>query len=215
MAFPTTSTLDDFNRANAADIGANWTPDAFWGNVAFQLTGNQVTGTNLDGFHSEYWNPITPGPDSEVFATIATRPNDLESLRLGLRIQQPGSGAGTADGYTFQYERDDGAAGDSVRIYRNDNEVETQLGATITQDFANGDSFGGEAIGTTIAVYRKPAAGSWGSLGSRTDATYGSSGRIGMAGYSNVFRLDDFGGGTVVAAGAVRRARRMLMGVGR
>jgi hypothetical protein len=48
-----------------------------------------------------------------------------------------------------------------------------------------------------ITVYYKAAAGSWTSLGTRTDSSYTGAGYVGLTMYYySDRRLDDFGGGT-------------------
>lgn len=52
--------LDDFNRANNADLGASWTPPT--GAVAFSITSNEAAVTNGATECAEYNTTITPGP---------------------------------------------------------------------------------------------------------------------------------------------------------
>jgi hypothetical protein len=101
---------------------------------------------------------------------------------------------------------------DETAVYRVDNGGFTQLGAAITQNFATGEKLGLEAIGSTIAVYRFASA-VWSQLSTRSDSTYTTAGKIGMFCDNTTTKLDDFGGGTVVAAGVVVK-RLAAQGVG-
>jgi hypothetical protein len=80
--------------------------------------------------------------------------------------------------------------------------------------WTNGDKAGIECIGSTIKGYQY-TSGAWTEKISRSDATYGSTGYLGMVqnntGTSPI--MDDFSGGTVVS-GARLAAVRALLGVG-
>jgi hypothetical protein len=64
------------------------------------ITGGQLTGNA--GTNADYWNPRAYGPNSEVWITVATKPNvDQDPVVLGLRFQNPG--LSTATGYQAYY----------------------------------------------------------------------------------------------------------------
>jgi hypothetical protein len=127
---------------------------------------------------------------------VPTLPSATNYLDLIIRAQGPG--AGTADAYEF------GMVGANAEFYRVDNDVYTLLGAAVTAvGWAAGDKIGFEASGTSLTGYRHNGA-SWSSVGSRTDATYGSAGYIGIYIDRQTGRFDNFGGGTIVAASTVR-----------
>lgn len=185
--FPTTSVLDNFNRGNGG-LGANWS-DIFAG---LTINTNVVAGTNAD--NGAFYNPITPGPDSEVFLTISTLPGTNNVIQLWYRYDTDNTNL-----YLIEYTQLAGT--DTVAYFRIDGGGPTQLGATINQDFAVGDASGSEVIGNTHITYRKPSGGSWGALDAgRSDNTYTTAGRIGFYMQSTTGRVDDFGGGTVVTA---------------
>jgi hypothetical protein len=192
MAFPTTSVLDDFNRANEGPP-----PSASWTNSAGTagLAGLQVVSSTLQNSGSfeqreDYWNVTTFGPDSEVYVTVTTV--GITSFRLYLRLQTPGT-AGT-DGYLAYF------ASTAVFIYRIDNTSLTQQGASVSLTLAGGESYGFEIIGSDMNVYKK-SGGSWGTtLATRTEATYSAAGNIAIGTDAQNWVLDDFGGGTVVTA---------------
>jgi hypothetical protein len=102
------------------------------------------------------------------------------------------------DGFTVKATSVSGGANDTIKIMRLDNGTNTQLGATITQELADGDSLGIECSGTSISAYYKPAAGAWTLGGTRTDAAHGSAGNLGIYAANTSTALDDFGGGDLV-----------------
>jgi hypothetical protein len=199
--FPTTGLLDDANRADDATPppGAGWGGMLYSAGGQFQVLTNQFAPLG-GGTSTDYWGTLF-GTDQEAFVDIATKSTVNGSATfVDLRVVAPGTSAW--DGYEIETIVVAGA--DECRIYRVDNEAWTQLGAMVNQEFASGESLGGEAIGSALTLYRK-SAGSWASVLSRTDATYApASSYIGMGSYeasTTEFRLDNFSGGTVVAAG--------------
>ena len=208
MAFPTTAVLDDFTRANNADLGTNWTVLSTYGtlNVISNTAGPSTTAAR-----GEYWNVGNFGPDCEVYFTISTMvTNNGNNFDLMLRVTTE---SGAWDGYDTEMTWSS-AGTDQVGIYRADNGVLTQLGASIGQNFATGEKIGLEAIGSTIAVYRFASA-AWSQLGTRTDATYNTAGKIAFFCDHSSGRMDDFGGGTVVVAAGSAAGSLGLLGVGR
>ena len=219
MAFPTTSVLDQFNRADGA-LGAAWSgaiPQS--GDPQPTILSNVVQfGSN---HRSVWWNAGTFGPDSEVFGVVSTKPTNAAGwLSLYARIQSPGSAAW--DGYRLEFGPLSGT--DELTVDRMINNASTTL-ATITQEINAGDQIGMEVTGTgatvTIRVYRHNGT-SWAQIGSDVSDT--DANRITAAGYigfgafesTPAARFDDFGGGTVSVAGATsllvpRRATRGLV----
>jgi len=166
MAFPTTGVLDNFNRAS---IGSDWTEDIYdFGDANFAISSNQASPGNIY-YSSAWWNVETFGADSEVYVTIATLPGAGEGIGLGIRYADVGTNG--VDGYNIYYEKASGT--DTVIIMRLDDGSDTQLGATISQDFSAGDGIGVEAISSQIIVYRR-SSGTWSDIssGGRTDGTY-------------------------------------------
>lgn len=211
MTFPTTSVLDDFNRANAKPPSANWSK-IYWAVDNVSLVSNQIVGAAASETDASYWNVETFGADCEAYATIASRATsgDYANMTLEVRIQDPA--ASTYDGYELEVVmREGGSNVNILRIWKYvDNDYE-QLGSDIATTVNNGDAFGIEVTGTsttTIRAYRKPSGGSWGQVGSDiTDSSspITSAGYIGVGFYNNASAAtsaDDFGGGTVVAGGA-------------
>lgn len=194
MAFPTTGILDSFTRADSSTLGANWTTPLIPGLTSPHIISNAETNDQGGGYSDAYWNVSTFGSDSEVFCVVPVVPSIGNEFWLALRAVDPG--LSTWDGYLLDVLAPDFA----WKMRRYDNNVSTQLGATFTSALANNDAAGLEAIGSTLTTYYKASGGSWAALFSRTDATYSAAGNIAMGqGTSNATRLDDFGGGTVVA----------------
>lgn len=223
MAFPTTGILDDFNRANASDLGADWTPNPFnnSGDKSFSINSQQLISPHAEAFSAEWYHATTYGPDVEVYITALTRPSgSFSSVRLDARLAQPSASSGTADSYRLRVMAAN-TDGDWL-LLRVDNTVETQLGSTVSQAWADGAAIGLEIIGSTLKGYLKPAAGSWTEVISNSgDTTYQLAGLLALHQNDNgpSAVLDDFGGGTVVGggggAGSVRKWRGGLMGAGR
>jgi hypothetical protein len=199
VSSPTTGILDNFNRANEGPPpSASWT-GAISGNAAtnaWVVTSNVAAG-NRAGGSTCWWNPGTFGPDSEGFATVTTKQANGGYFGIFLRLQSPGSGAW--DGYGLYYTTVAGGSNDRMEIYRADNGVETLLGAAVTQEVAVSDQFFANAVGTALKIHQNGT-----ERVSRTDATYGSAGYIGLFMSDATGRIDDFGGGTVVTASTVR-----------
>ena len=161
---------------------------------------NAATATVNAASNVDYWGASNFGPDSEAFFTLAVAADSDLEMGVFLRLVQEGSGA-TADGYLCAVQE---LATDATGHYRLDNGATTLLGATIAQEFANGDALGEEIIGSTLQAYRRPSGGSWATLGTtRSDSAHAAAGKLGLLITSTTARLDAFGGGTVVAAGAV------------
>ena len=213
MAFPTTAVLDNFNRTNEGPPpSASWTgsiKDISTDNL--EVISNTLQSGGGDG--QAYWDLTTFGPDSEAYTDVPAMTTTAGTW-MDLFVRIGGTPPLLTDCYMGELYN---VTADSpgYYIFRIDNSASTQLGASIDSSaFSDGDSLGLEALGTAITMYRKPAAGSWASLGSRTDATYGTAGFIGVrvvetAGYE----LDNFGGGTIIAAGGTLTFRG-LKGVG-
>jgi len=193
MTFPTTSILDDFNRADATPPSASWSAMYGGGTPNLSII-SQVVGGSDESFYADYWNPNAFGPNSEVHFDIPTKHSSDEGLLwASIRLQSPATTG--IDGYeiTIGYAT---AIKDTCYCYRLDNGAWTQLGAEIVHSFASGDSFGFEAIGSTLTGYhRASGGGAWHSIESRTDATYGA-GYIGCGTYGTTTRLDNFCGGS-------------------
>jgi hypothetical protein len=206
MAFPTTSVLDNFDRANGADLGANWDFAFSFGNSSniFSIENTSRAVPSGNHYAEEVYTAGTDVTESEVYVTLVTAP--ASGADYGLIARYTGTG-GSSQGYRLTIVHNTGAW--SVKRVTSGT---TQSGdkATATQAVAAGDSFGMEVTGTgatvTIKIYYKASGGSWNLLATGSDTDGGritGAGDVGMY----MFRssgtggaLDDFGGGEIITA---------------
>ncbi len=205
--FPTTGVLSSFTGVDENPIseGGNWTNAAYTAH-GLQRIGNQLAGSTASAANDAYWNVSSYGPDSEIYTDIATADTGgADAFILIVRMQ-------LADGDAYSIEF--GTDGDvfQVRKFRVDNAVPTQLGSSLYPDYSAGASAGGEMVGSTLVPYLK-TGGSWTALTSSSDATYSAAGYLNIYITGNVWRLDNFGGGTYVPPAGLP-PQLALMGVG-
>lgn len=212
MAFPTTSVLDTFTRADENPVASGWSGPMFTGEQQLQVTSQQLRAPSGGG--NSYWSSSTFGADTEVYCTIPAQALAGAFLQLFARTTNiPTSPQCYMARLIFA------SGNDTVRLFRRVGGVSTQLGADITtEDFALNDKFGLEVIGTNVSAYRY-TAGSWTQIGTRSDSNISGTGSIGLEWTDNVGRADDFGGGTVVVGGGgggggANAARMTMLGVG-
>jgi hypothetical protein len=196
-AFPTTGILDNFNRANSPSLGADWT----------QYIGTAGISSNQFYLGADYdteialWNHGNFGPDTELYITIATHYSDEVAFYI------------RDDGADNSYKVYFNTATNIIQIFRIDDGDSTQLGSTVNQTISNGDGLGVEMIGSTIKSYYKASGGSWVAKDTQSDSTYSNAGEMLIKTYTDAtatFRLDDFGGGTVVSGGAAPRQGQIV-----
>ena len=190
MPLPTIDNFDRLNENPLSDAG-RWTN----GVIGSAETGLYIPSNWLACSRSTtctaWRNSAQYGPDSESWARIATLPGTANSVRLYVRIQQPGSTA--ADGYELRTIQQAGT--DQVLLERVDNgTLVTRL--TINQELAAGDTLLLRAKGTTIEAWRNDGS-SWSRLGLVTDSTYGAGGYTGIGLRGTTGRLEDFGARTM------------------
>lgn len=191
MAFPTLGILDDFNRANETPIASPWAGPIFTGETQLRLVSNQLANDGSDG--NSYLS-ANYGPDLEMYCTLTSAFGVSARVIFYFRTV---TGA-LVDGYRVQFRN---IAGDHlILVDRIDDNSVTQLGANIdpADTIASGDSFGVTMNGTTIEVWYKAGAGAWTSMGTRTDATYAGTGKIGFS-LVGAVTVDNFGGGEISA----------------
>lgn len=187
LTFPVNGVLDDFNRVNQGPPpSASWTDTIVVGDVGMIIVSNGATSASF-AVGSAFWNPSTFGPDCEAYVTIG---GSIDFGGVWLRLASPGTAG--ADGYHAQFY----VTGSQISIFRLDNGSYTSILTVNSVTINAGDSIGLSAIGSSIELWYKPAAGSWTSRGSVTDTTYSAAGNIGMTTSQNSGVLDDFGGGT-------------------
>ena len=182
-------TLDTFNRRNENPLsdGGRWSNGVI-GSVETGLRVNSNTLNCTKTTTCTAWrNNATYGPDTEVYARIATLPGTNNGFRLYARLQQPGASAHS--GYLLRTNQLTGT--DQVFLERIDSgAVVTRL--TISQDLAVGDTLLLRVKGLKLEAWLRRSS-AWSLLGSVVDSTYGAAGRVGVGIRGKTGRLDDFG----------------------
>jgi len=179
---PSTPVLDNFNRSNGA-IGSNWGA-IFGGFTNFQVNGQQAVDPSSGSFAWNFWQQQQFGPNSEVYATMATTSND--AVRVCARMVNPTTNG--RSGYCAQ------VSGSTWSLIRIDNGTSTTLATTI-QTVAAGDRLGLSVSGTALAAWYRPVgSGTWTRLLIAADSQYPTAGYLSVE--ARASHLDDFGGGT-------------------
>lgn len=204
MAFPTTSVLDSFTRANGG-LGAAWTSPVLSGDSTPTISSNVVIGPS-GLFSSSYWNAGTFN-DSECYLTIPAGSTSFSQTTLYLRLSSPGGGSSTC--YYVQFDASGGI--DIVRVAAGSSSGSLSHIAT---NAAAGWKIGAAAKTSgndvTIEVWADSGSG-WTMLGSYTNTGVLSgtpalaSGYVGFQLFGNnatTRSIDDFGGGTVGTLGS-------------
>lgn len=171
--------LDAFDTDGA--LSASWTPRPIVAGIT-NTTGPVISGgiavspTVATDYYGAWWNAATFDGNHEVWAPVQP---GREHIQLYLCLADPGVNDGV-DGYKLDYDFSSGD--DTLRLYRMDNEVDTQLGSDITQEIADGDALAlYRKSPTTVAVgYRATGSETWSEIATAEDATY-TSGYIGFA----------------------------------
>lgn len=188
MAFPTTSILDNFNRADEGPPATGWTTSNGSG---CDIVSNQLQAASADG--AANWSTLF-GADQEAFVDIVTEPADTKSINLIVR-QATASNYGSTH-YEADFTKKTGA-NDECEIWKYDGSW-AQLGATIDLggEFTTGDQIGLSVNGTTVEIWINGV-----SKGSRTDSSVTGSGYCGLLIEEDNLPVDDFGGGAIVVGG--------------
>lgn len=188
---PGLTLLDAFTRANATNLGANWTQPALFGIAAIGINGNQAT--TLAGGRA-YWNVPSTGFGVRQGAAMTLAGGTVAGQSLLLK-----AGGGTAPNLTT-YLRVRIAAG-SVVVERttNGNLASPTFAAlgSFAANFANGDTLTAVANADgSVDVWRTAAGGQSTYLGhSATSASTGG-GRVGIQ-MAPLSQVDNFGGGSL------------------
>lgn len=191
MAFPTTSVLDNFNRADGA-LGSNWSTPTFA--AGFNISSNVAFGSTTGNI--QYWNVATYGPDFEIYADIPNLPGSGQQCGLTGGVLQQTS-AITLDGYAVAYTH--GSPG-TLAIQRITNGVVAATVASSSQTLSAGDQIGLSRVGTTLTSYINGT-----QIDTGTDSTHTGAGYLLMFSTNTTNSFDDFGGGTLSGAAATSR----------
>lgn len=197
MAFPTLGILDNFNRGDE-DPATNWTDLENGVEVVSNELQNDTAGT---ASCIAMYDVATYGADCEAYFTIVDAAYYCNAVFLrGTTLVWA-----TFDGYCIYSSRESS----ELRICRCDDGSLTELGAAVSWKAEDGDKIGGECIGSTIKGYVDDGGVGWAEKMSRSDATYGNAGYVGVrfqAGTDKFGQIDDFGGGTIAAGGVAPTA---------
>lgn len=195
MPFPTTSILDNFNRANEGPPpGANWIDDVIDGYPGLRLISNAVQLQAGDsGADESFWN-ASIGPDLEIYITInSVSVNCSFQIHARLNVTNPF----TRTGYYLNVVP--GITGGWL-FYRRDTGFSDVILASGSETFAIGDKAGFSIVGSAITIYRY-TSGAWSQIGTASDGAYSGSGYLSLLMSDLIaadeFSLDDFGGGTL------------------
>lgn len=205
MAFPTTSILDNFNRADASDLGANWTTI---GSNSYRVHSSAAQANQSAGVSpADYYNVSTYGADCEAYATIAVLPSTSGSGSAfqSILIRFHDLGGGSLNGYELALQGWNGTNYTEARLYKVSNGG--TLNSPISITAGAGDKLGVSAIGDTISMYLY-SGGSWNLIGTVTNSDeFTTAGYLGFGGFfgggSETAAWDDFGGGTISTGPAI------------
>lgn len=200
-SFPTTSILDNFNRADVSPMGGIWSD--FWsgGTVGCRIVSNvsvKETATPGDGC---YVTNNFSDANQEIYATLpnATSHTDTSSYNLVFCLHG-GVGTSSVDGYGIRLNKVTGNT-DTMNLARITNSSFTQLGATFSQEVTNGNKIGAERTGSDLNAWYD-SGGGWTNLFTRSDANYNcANSTLGIDTISLTYQTDDFGGGNIVTGG--------------
>jgi hypothetical protein len=179
VALPAT---DNFNRANAANLGANWT--ALNGNIGVDTNAAYANGAGLE--IGVIWNADVFGNDQYSQATLTANGG---AAAIGVLVRGTAGSGGTYYSYYI------GGGGDGFLAHTIAG-TWVQIGATDSGVWAVNDVLRLEAQGTTLRVYRN------GSLFRTVTDTNIASGSAGLSGFdaSTGTKVDTWEGGNIAAA---------------
>jgi len=193
--------LSDFTGSDEDPLseGGHWAKLNSADAASLRRVGNAVAGPNDTAalLRASYWTPGNFGPDVEAYATLAVVTNNQQAYDVYARVQQEG-GSGTHDGYVARLN----TSGDiELRLITNGSG--SALGpAPFSITPAAGMKLGIRCHGSTIESWYQPSGGAWTLIGSVTDTTYPSAGKVGLGVNNNLSqagRIDDFYAGTITS----------------
>lgn len=176
---------DNFNRANAANLGANWTVIT----NAFAIASNEAQAASGAAPHENYYNAVTWPNDQYSQVVVGTVVETTVDKGVGPAVRITAGG----DLYFL-------AGGGDARVYKRIGGTYTQLGTTGAA-VATGDVLYLEVQGTTL-IAKKNGSSICGSP--ITDSAL-SAGNAGMWGYSDaavLARADNWEGGDFAGGAA-------------
>jgi fibronectin type 3 domain-containing protein len=185
--FPTTAMLDSFARPAGA-LGANWQSPglADAGTVTIESSGMTKSSS---GAGTATWKASTFGPDQEAYLTVPTLPKAGSFFQVVGRVST--LSASNVSCYFVKVT----PSTSKWELRRKLNGANSTVMKTFTAPFAAGDSAGIQLDGSTITAYRKPAFGSWTSIGAAADTAIPGAGYVAFTLGDTTIRGGTFGGG--------------------
>ena len=189
--------LDNFNRANALNLGANWSQAGSGAGVDIRLNNNQALVNQTNDGAAAVWNLAIFGPNQAAAFTFANNSRNNASL-----ILKATSGTVTYP-INFIRVRFETAGGGRIRVA-----TSTTGGGTITLrgtitgvPFANGDTMTAMVDSNGLVYVWKTSGATTTLVGTvqlPNNALWTTGGgRIGIQLLTSGIRIDDFSGGTV------------------
>jgi hypothetical protein len=185
---------DNFNRADNADLGTNWTPPT--GVTGWSISGNQALEDSGGAFCAEYWNAVSFANDQYSQAIVdGVTLESVVNNGAGVAVRIA-TGANTM----YRAYLNSNASGE-IQLTKHVAGVVTEL-AQYTAGAAPAllDGIRLEVRGTTLKVYHSSAGGAYVERISTDDSSI-ASGSAGIAGKanSNLNLVDNWDGGDLSA----------------
>lgn len=194
--FPVPGVLDSFTRANAADLGANWSGPIQPSTGRNSIVSNQAAADAGGNNSEDYWNVSTFGPDVDVYLTFPTLAVAGDTVRLFARLTDPNTGSVT--GYFIEAQI---GPPSFVRLRKTVNNIVAtiQPGHDTFLTISSGDSLGLRVRGNLLTAYHKVGAGAWTAVNQVSDTAISTAGNVGLTLQGSTVRADEFGAGTLDA----------------
>lgn len=171
---------DDFNRANAGTLGANWTETT--GSAGFEIFSNAAANLGAGAAFVSYTNATAPANQYSKVTVTQIQASSDEGMGPAARIA-----TGALTGYFIQPNTVE------VKVYKGVNDTYTQLGSDAAAGAAN-DIFQIEATGTSITAKKNGST----IVGPITDSSI-ASGNFGLwygtSAAAQAHRVDTWEGG--------------------
>ena len=191
--FPTLPVLDNFNRANANNLGSNWTQLVVLGTANLRVNSDQaICGAAFGcGAGPAEWNPTTLGNRQAAACTFASAPSGTETLLL----KTSGSNLFGVRQNAIEVQYSGGTV--TVSTFIN---FSTSTIGSLSGSFANGDTIAAMADQNGVVYVWKTSGTTTTYLGRVTppsNALWSSGGQIGFLLSSTNARVGNFAGGNV------------------
>jgi len=180
MAFPgTLVTLDDFNRADAPDLGANWT--VAFAAVAFPIFSNTAGGTGVSDNQIELWSAAIFAANQRVWATLVFPAGQMsveELVWLLFRCPTPLA----QGGYSIELQKIGLTISATLQQIGGGYLDTLETGLT---DLLDGDFIGVDVVGGTFTLYHGIDAASAVAVAVFSDSAVDAPGYIGIGYHTN------------------------------